>query len=111
MASLRPNPDRAILALASSDVSGRSRIATEEGRLGNLPSRRPSALHSVEVRCDCDYTVVKYHFISYGQFPQFWTDPHWQVRYVYWTGREVMFSQWMKRMTEYPIFRSYLNAL
>lgn len=94
-----------MLALASSDVSGRG-LAPSRGAGERSALPRPSWLHSIEVRCDCDYTVVKFHFVTYSEFPQFWSDPHWQVRYVYWTGQEIMYSQWMKRMHEYPSFWS-----
>lgn len=86
-----------MLALASSALSGQSRVATGEGR-GDLPSPRPSWLARYEYRGPGWCTISIY--IALG-FTRGWQEG-WERRAVYWTGYEIIYGQWAWRGMEYP---------
>lgn len=86
-----------MLALASPDVSGRkTRVAEGAGEQSALP--RPAGLPHVEFMVDgLILGITTAYHLSRG-----WQDL-WYMRYVYWTGYEVMYGQWAWYGIEYPI--------
>lgn len=89
-----------MLALASPDVSGpRSRAAEGAREQSALP--RPEGLPHVEYRVhDVHMSLTMAHHVSRG------FQDRWELRYVYWTGYEVMYGQWAWYGIEYPYPRS-----
>jgi len=92
-----------MLALASSDVSGRG-LAPSVGAGEQSALPRPSSLPNVEYRSSKYSEGASWYttdILVASAMTYRFRDPY-EMRYVYWTGYEVMYGQWGWCGIEYP---------